>query len=107
RAFVDEASEHLEAFGQALLQLEQDPGAAELVDQAFRDVHTVKGAAGFLAFAAIERLSHAGEGVLARVRAGELVVSPRLVSLLLSMSDVLAGHLDDIRATGAERSADD
>jgi two-component system chemotaxis sensor kinase CheA len=110
RCFVDEAQDNLVAFADAMLRLEQNPATAQatvLVDEMFRNVHTVKGAAGFLAFSRIERVAHEAENVLGLVRSGRLTVTPSLATALLSAADALTAYVADIRSSGTERERDD
>ena len=104
--FLDEAREHLDAFADAVLRLERDPGAAGPVDDMFRAMHTVKGAAGFLALSGTEEVAHAAEDVLGLMRTGEARLTPGLASLLLAASDAVTGHLADIAAHGEEQDRD-
>ena len=105
--FADEATESLRAFSDALVRLEQAPGSRDLVDEMFRAVHTIKGAAGFLALPGMERVSHSTENVLALVRSGEVEVTARVGSALFAAADLLTTYVDDLRATGAEAGRDD
>jgi two-component system, chemotaxis family, sensor kinase CheA len=104
--FLDEAREHLGAFAEAVLRLERDPLAPGAVDDMFRAMHTVKGAAGFLALSGTEELAHAAEDVLGRMRDGALSLTPGLASLLLAACDAIGGHLADIAAHGEEQGRD-
>ena len=104
--FLDEAGEHLAAFADAVLHLERDPAAAGPVDDMFRAMHTVKGAAGFLALSGTEEVAHAAEDVLGRMRAGEVRLTPELASLLLAAADAISGQLADIAAHGEEQGSD-
>ena len=70
--FLTEARECLESIGQRLLDVERDPANAELLNDLFRSVHTLKGNCGLFEFKALELVVHAGEDVLDRVRRGEL-----------------------------------
>ncbi len=49
-AFLQEARELLESLEQALLDLEQTPHNGDLIDQAFRALHTVKGSGSMFGF---------------------------------------------------------
>jgi two-component system chemotaxis sensor kinase CheA len=74
--FVARASEHLESADIALLALERDPTDAEALNEVFRAFHTIKGMAGFLALAEIEKLSHDTETILDRPRKGAGPLDP-------------------------------
>jgi len=70
RDFVCRAGEHLEAADEGLLALEREPSDTEALNSVFRAFHTIKGMAGFLALADIERLAHDMESVLDEPRSG-------------------------------------
>jgi two-component system chemotaxis sensor kinase CheA len=70
--FVLEARECLETIGRRLLEVERDPANAELLNDLFRQVHTLKGNCGLFEFKALEHVVHAGEDLLDRVRHGQL-----------------------------------
>ena len=70
RDFVTRAGEHLEAADEGLLALERQPSDAEALDSVFRAFHTIKGMAGFMALADIERLAHDAESALDGPRSG-------------------------------------
>ena len=83
-----------------LLALENAPDDKERLDGAFRGFHTLKGAAGIVEFAAMGRLLHAAEEVLASVRAGSRVVTGALVSDCLACLDQVTRWLGDMTASG-------
>ena len=62
--FLMEASEHLALIESQMLELEQNPGAMEVVHSVFRTFHTIKGLAGFLEFDAIQAVAHHVETLL-------------------------------------------
>ena len=59
--FLLEARELVEQATGDLLALEENPGRADRIDSVFRAVHTLKGAAGIVDFAAMARALHAAE----------------------------------------------
>ncbi len=108
--FILEARECLETIGQRLLQIERDPTNLELLNDLFRSVHTLKGNCGMFEFGALERVVHAGEDVLDRVRAGKLPYTSAMADLLLAamdhsaeMIDALDGH-GELPASADQRS---
>ena len=66
--FILEARECLEQIGKRLLDVERQPGDEALLNDLFRQVHTLKGNCGLFEFKALERVVHAGEDLLDRVR---------------------------------------
>jgi two-component system chemotaxis sensor kinase CheA len=105
--FILEARECLETIGQRLLQIEREPGNPELLNDLFRSVHTLKGNCGMFEFGALERVVHAGEDVLDRVRAGQLAYSSAMADVLLAAMDHSAELIDAIADSGQLPAAAD
>ncbi len=87
--FVSEASEHLEALNQSMLELEKDPENPDMLTEIFRSAHTLKGMAATLGFDQLTELSHEMENVLDGLRAGDLTVTPASLDLLFNSLDTL------------------
>jgi two-component system chemotaxis sensor kinase CheA len=102
KEFIAESQEGLERMELCLTELEKRPDDGELVAEIFRAVHTIKGTTGFLGFARLEKLAHAGEGLLGALRDGKLAVTTELISGLLQLMDGLRRILQTIETTGAE-----
>lgn len=98
--FIVEARECLEQIGQRLLDVERQPGDAELLNDLFRQVHTLKGNCGLFDFKALETVVHAGEDLLDRVRHGTLAYGPTIADALLEAMDYTAELVDAIAAGG-------
>jgi two-component system, chemotaxis family, sensor kinase CheA len=81
--FLTETNESLAELDGALLTLERTPDDAETLGFIFRLVHTIKGTCGFLGLPRLERLAHAGENVLGKLRDRTLTVTPDIVSQVL------------------------
>src|SRR6266511_561698 len=105
QTFLEEAEETFVHMEQALVALESRPDDDELLHGLFRDAHTVKGAAGLVAFDTVRDLSHDLESVLERLRKKTLPVTDVLVTLLLHSVDVLRGAVSSA-AGGAQAGSD-
>jgi len=92
--FILESRESLDAVDDAFLALEDDPTNLEPVREIFRSLHTIKGTSGFMGLKSVERISHAGESLLALVRDGELTATDDITEALLSTVDELRTCLD-------------
>jgi two-component system chemotaxis sensor kinase CheA len=92
--YVVEAKEHLENLEQKLLELEKDPKDKELINSAFRSMHTIKGGAGFLGLNVIVETAHLAEEVLGKLRSEELELTPEINDLLLKSVDFLKHALE-------------
>ncbi len=86
--FVSEATEHLEALNQSLVELEKDPENPDMLTEIFRSAHTMKGMSATLGFDQITELSHEMENVLDGLRAGDLTVTPSTIDLLFDCLDM-------------------
>jgi two-component system chemotaxis sensor kinase CheA len=104
--FLVESHENLDQLDRDLLALEQDPTSRDLLASVFRTIHTIKGTSGFLAFHQLERLTHAGENLLSKLRDGRIQLTDDRASTLLRMVDVVRGLLGGIERTGAEEEVD-
>lgn len=99
--FILEAREGLETIGQRLLDVERRPGDTELLNDLFRQVHTLKGNCGLFDFKPLETVVHAGEDLLDRVRNGSLAYSGAIADALLQAMDYTAELIDAIAQDGA------
>jgi two-component system chemotaxis sensor kinase CheA len=89
KRFTDEAMDTFEEAESTLLQMELRPNDKQLIEQVFRSFHSFKGNAGFFGYADFEKLSHKAENLLDSVRDGRSSASPAIISILLSVVDVL------------------
>jgi two-component system, chemotaxis family, sensor kinase CheA len=101
--FVTEATEHLEALGRDLVQLERE-GGASVVDSMFRHAHSVKGMASSMGFEPIATLAHRVEDLVDAVRQDASRLNRELVDLLLSSADTM---LAQVRAVSANQAPDE
>jgi two-component system, chemotaxis family, sensor kinase CheA len=104
--FLVESHENLDQLDSDLVALEQDPTSRQLLGAIFRTIHTIKGTTGFLEFGRLEALTHAGEGLLSKLRDGELRLTAEITGGLLTMVDAIRELLSAIEATGQEGAAD-
>jgi two-component system, chemotaxis family, sensor kinase CheA len=96
--FLVEAGEILELLSEQLIELEQAPDDADLLNAVFRGFHTVKGGAGFLALDPMVDICHVCEDVFNVLRQGERAVSPALMDAVLQGLDTVQTMFTDIQA---------
>ncbi|MDW8066153.1 MAG: chemotaxis protein CheA [Aquificaceae bacterium] len=87
--FAIEAREHLDNLEKLLLELERDPYNKDLINSAFRSMHTIKGGAGFLGLSAVVEVAHKAEDVLGKLRSEELRFSPHINDTILRSIDFI------------------
>ena len=85
--FIAETFETLDTLGGELVAWESNPSDSERLDNIFRFFHTVKGSCGFLNLPRFERLSHAAEDILSKLRDGSVPPTPEIVSIILAIID--------------------
>lgn len=96
--FLDESRDLLAQMEDILLRAESDSIVDDDMNALFRCAHTIKGSAGLFGLDTVVRFTHVVENVLDRMRNGELVFSPALVSLLLECQDHIAGLIGTVAA---------
>ena len=104
--FLIESRENLDRLDQELVKLESDPASKELLASIFRTIHTIKGSCGFLGFAHLEKVAHAGESLLSKLRDGVLALNTEITSGLLAMVDAVRRMLNEIQATEKDGETD-
>lgn len=102
--FLVESHENLDQLDEDLLALERDPTSRDLLSSIFRTLHTIKGTSGFLALNTLEKVAHAGESLLSKLRDGEMTLNPAMATVLLEMVDAVRSLLENIENDGNEGS---
>jgi two-component system chemotaxis sensor kinase CheA len=103
--FRIEANDLFEQLEQALLDIEGDPQNKELIDTAFRALHTIKGSGAMFGFDRAAAFTHHVENAFDMVRKGTLAASPELVNIALSARDHIRALIDDPEGTDSVRGA--
>ena len=85
--FLVEAGEILELLQEQLVELENNPDDANLLNAIFRGFHTVKGGAGFLSLTELVDACHGAENVFDILRTGKRRVTPELMDVILQSLD--------------------
>lgn len=95
--FVTEAEESLEKIDPLFVELETEGYDREILNDIFRSMHTIKGAAGFLGFQSIVDVAHNTETLLKKLREGDMEITSALISLVLKSTDTLKLLLKHIK----------
>ncbi len=96
--FITEAEESLDRIEPLFVELEQKGEDTELLNDIFRSMHTIKGAAGFLGLQSIVDVAHSSENIMKKIRDGEIPLSRELMNVILKAIDTLRTllmHLKD------------
>ena len=92
--FRQEASELFETLEAALLDLCQRPDDRELVDSAFRALHTIKGSGAMFGFDKVASFTHEFETAFELVRKGEIKPTQELISVALAAKDYIRALIE-------------
>jgi two-component system chemotaxis sensor kinase CheA len=103
--FLAESREHLNACNGSLLEWERAPASVEPVDRLFRAIHTIKGMAATMGYAAVAQLAHSAENLLDALRHERVTATPSVFQLLFRAVDTLGGAVEGA-AAGTEAEAD-
>lgn len=87
--FVTEAEETLEKIDPMFVELEAKGYDKDILNEIFRGMHTLKGAAGFLGFQQIVDVAHRAESIMKRLRDGEVALSREMMDVILKSVDTL------------------
>ena len=87
--FITEAEESLDRIEPLFVELEQKGEDKVLLNDIFRSMHTIKGAAGFLGFQPIVDVAHSSENIMKRLREGEIPLARELMDVILKSIDML------------------
>jgi two-component system, chemotaxis family, sensor kinase CheA len=80
--FKAESEEHLQHLDDALLRLEKTPADQPLLEEAFREAHSLKGAARMLGLNAIQAAAHRLEDEFNAARHGAQALNPETISCM-------------------------
>ncbi len=92
--FINEAKESIVKLENNLLLLETDTQNKELIDNIFRVMHNLKGAAQMYGFEDMHQLTHEFENIFDRIRSNQLCVSKVLIDDTLKAKDFLSDIID-------------
>jgi two-component system chemotaxis sensor kinase CheA len=95
QAFQEEAREILVELESTLLELNKDRENADLVGEAFRALHTIKGSGAMFGFTEVAAFTHNVENAFDEVRNGRLEASEELINLSLAALDHIEAMLDE------------
>lgn len=105
--FIDESREHLDEMESLLLQLGNDLGNLDLLNDIFRTMHNVKGTSQMTGLDKIARLSHRLEDLLDLLRQGHKQTTPEMVMLFISGRDRIVELVSELEESQQELSSVD
>ncbi len=104
--FIDETKEHVQNLNSQILELEQDPENADVINEIFRAAHSLKGMAGTMGFKRMQTLTHDMENVFSEVRNGSIKVNASIIDVVFQCLDALEEYLANIQESADEGTND-
>ncbi|MEW6417072.1 MAG: chemotaxis protein CheA [Nitrospirota bacterium] len=95
--FITDAEESLDKIDPLFIEIESKGHDKDILNEIFRSMHTVKGAAGFLGFQSIVDVAHGAENILKKLRDGKISVTKKLMDVILKSVDLLRLLLQHIK----------
>lgn len=102
--FYEESSEMLNSIGNQLIELETSTEDSNIVNNLFRNMHTVKGGARLLKIKKMEFLAHNLENLLQKIREGSIKVVSEIIDILLEGKQILGEILEEVASRGPIRT---
>ncbi|MCL0062238.1 chemotaxis protein CheA [Thermodesulfovibrionales bacterium] len=87
--FIVEAEEILERIEPMFVKIETEGYVKDILEEIFRGMHTLKGAASFLGFQQIIDVAHEAESIMKKLSEGEMDLSKGLIDVILKSVDTL------------------
>ena len=94
--FLDESHEHLQSLNDGLLGLEDNAEDLSVLNEIFRNAHTLKGMSATMGYTKIAELTHEMEDVLDMLRKEQLKVSEDIIDTLFKCVDSLEQMIDNV-----------
>lgn len=94
-SFKIEAKELLAELETTLLELERNKDNFDLINKAFRALHTIKGSAGMFDYDNISMFTHDIENLFDKIRNGEVEITKQIIDLTLMAKDQISLMLED------------
>jgi len=103
--FKIESAEHIQRLEQGFLRLEKEPGNMAVLEEIFRDAHSLKGAARMLGLEGLESLSNRIEDILGSARNGSVPISSEIIDRLYKGLDEMVKLVkDSVAGKGTDAS---
>lgn len=104
--FQAEAAEHIKSLAEMLFNLEEGKiDTSQILVNAFRQAHSLKGSAGTIGFERVAAVTHALEDALSALQKKAKKISSEIVDILLDTLDVIRRAVKDSKIGDAELSA--
>ena len=106
--FVEEARDRLKSLGNLLVRLEEQPQSPPIINDIFREAHSLKGSAQMLGFTDIAEIAHQLEELFIAAKKDVRLVDARAFDLVFRSLDLITTRVEELaqgKASNTETSA--
>ena len=96
KIFKYETEERIANVNKALMKLEESPDDATLIDELFREAHSIKGSARMVGALSVQKLAHKIEDLLKLVKDGAITISSDIIDILYEGTDSVKEIVENI-----------
>lgn len=93
--FKEETEDHLRNLNKGLLTLEKEPTNKSVIEELFREAHTLKGSATMMGFDNISGIAHAIEDIFDRLRNQQITFGGEVADVIFSALDSIEKILEE------------
>jgi two-component system chemotaxis sensor kinase CheA len=93
--FQQESEEQIQNLNDNMLRLEANPKDARIIQEIFREAHSLKGAARMIGLDDVQVIAHKLEDIFGLARNNELEIIPELIDIMCSAVDAIASIIED------------
>ncbi len=95
KKFLEEASDLINSLEDVLLKLDEDPNDAQIIEEIFRVMHSLKGGSSMFGFEKMDGFTHELETVYDLIRIGSLEINREIMDITLAAVDHLKVLLEN------------
>lgn len=104
--FQEESEEQIQKLNDCMLRLESNPEDEKAINEAFRESHSIKGAARMIGLDDIQTIAHKLEDIFGLARNNELKIHPDVIDIMCNAVDSIETIINDTIKTKGTHSID-
>jgi two-component system, chemotaxis family, sensor kinase CheA len=93
--FKIESSEHIQRLEEGFLRLETEPQNTAVLEEVFREAHSLKGASRMIGLTGIEKISHRLEDILGMAKKGTVTLASDVIDRLYKGLDAIRNYVKE------------
>ncbi|MDF1557151.1 MAG: chemotaxis protein CheA [ANME-2 cluster archaeon] len=94
--YINDMRDHLQNMNRSLVELEQDTGNNDLINEIFRAAHTIKGNSATMEYNEVAHLAHEMENLLDKIRNKEIDIDQPIMDVIFESFDVIESMIEAI-----------